>query len=349
MAAFAAAPGPARPTKRVSRQWALAIGAGSIGALATLLLLSVTGMVGTTTQRVVTRRVPAPDDTAHVAALVGPTLVAVHVSSDSGSREGSGVCIRRGYVLTSNDLVGTENAIRLTAADGSTHVGTVVGRDPLTEIALVHMGASGPLAHVAKQSTLRVGEAVIEVSRPTPTGPWVSTGVVSALNRSVAASSGEMMTGLIESDATGAPAGSVIVDHHGAVIGMVTAYSKSNGATLAVPMETVEQIVDDLIAHGRTSHGWLGVSVVDSANGAAIDHIAVGGPAAGTSLRVGDVIAAVDSTPIADMASLLRVVRAHRAHDSIALSVQRTGVETTVTVVLGDYNVEHSAGVAASS
>jgi S1-C subfamily serine protease len=340
----ATAPAPTRA--RSARQWPLLVGAGTVGAIATVAILAAGGILGSGTQRVVTRVVrgrSANESAARVASVVAPTLVAVHVAGTSGAAKGSGFCVRPGYVLTSDELVGGNDIVRVTTAAGTSRTATVVGRDPITDVALLRVDGMAPSAAAVKPSAVRVGTSIVEVATPRSTDRWVSTGVVSSLDRAVTAPSGEMMTGLVGTDANRAPAGSVVVDQTGAVLAMVTAYTDADGTTLAVPMSTLAPVVDDLLTRGRTSHGWLGVSVADSADGAAIDQISADGPAAGSPLRHGDVITKVDSRPVADMAALLTIVRSHRAHDSVQVVVRREHTTAAVTIELGEYSPQPPA------
>lgn len=334
-----ARPGPSRV--RPARSWLLVLGAACVGAATALVVLAVTGTLGTH-DRVVTRTVRTGEQAARVAAIVAPSLVAVRASTDGTNRDGSGLCIRSGYVLTSSALVGAAASVQVTAADGVARTAAVVGRDPLTDVAVLRSGPMGTATTAPTRAGTRPGDTIVEVARP-GRDRWVGVGVVSALGRSATSSSGDVMTGLIETDAGRAPAGAAAVDAKGNVVGMATAYTRDDGSSFVVPIAAAVRVLDDLVATGRASHGWLGVSVVDGSAGATVDHLANGSPATG-ALRPGDVITAVDATTVDDMMSLLQAIRDHRAHDTVHISVRRGDERRSVTVELGDYATARGAG-----
>ncbi len=317
------------------------LGAGAVGALLTVAVLAAAGAFdqktvgGVATGSTVASR--TNDAISAVAARVGPAIVAVRVLGKSGSRTGSGVCIRHaGQVLTSARLIAGATRIELVTSDGSVRLAHVMGIDPASDLALLSANGDLEAADLAAPGSLKVGDSVYAVGADTTGTPWVSTGIVSSLDTRVA-SGGTTMTGLIQSNAFTEPAvaGGALVDATGRVAGIVMTPAAGQLATI-VPIALASRVADDLRAVGYVNHGWLGLA------GKPVDHgelvvtaIAKGGPAARAGIEVGDVVINADSQPVATMGDLMAVARGHWPGDSIEVELTRNRTDWTASVRIG--------------
>ncbi|HVN50714.1 MAG TPA: S1C family serine protease, partial [Acidimicrobiales bacterium] len=334
--------------RRSKRDWALMAGAGAAGALVTVLVLLLSGAVDRTPDKVTTVRTVSKSQTSELttklASAVGPAVVGVVAAGPTGERRGSGVVFRSGYVLTSDDLIGDATTVTIFVGTGSGAPATVVGRDPVTAVAVLRSDSATKVAALSNGPSVRVGQIVVEIAAPDDARHWVSAGVVSSVGMLAKSSGGQVLAGLIETDADGAPAGSALVDRNGDVVGMVAAQDDQQ-RSVAMPVSTIAPVANELILHGKASHGWMGVAAVDAPDGthpgASIAQITPGSPAERAKLQNGDVITSVDGTTITGMGALLDTVRRHHPGDRVEVTIVRGDAQRRLWVVLGD----HAAGI----
>jgi S1-C subfamily serine protease len=265
---------------------------------------------------------------------------------------GSGVIITPdGYLLTSAHVV--DGATRVTAvlADGRELPTEVVGRDPLSDMAVCRAtGSEFIAARLGDADRLRVGQLVVAIGNPMGLAGTVTAGVVSALGRSFATRSGEharLVEHVIQTDAALNPgnSGGALVDGDGDVVGINTAVA-GYGLGLAVPVNaTTLRIVGALMHDGRVQRGFIGVAgqrrqlppaAAQSTGhqaGIAVMEVVPGSPAATGGLQTGDIIVEVDGVPTADAGDLQRLMtatgvigraltlRVLRGHDLLSLGV----------------------------
>jgi putative serine protease PepD len=338
--------GPGRPRARTSqvrlRSVLAPIGAGAIGALLTVAVLAAAGVfdqktVGTAESRT-TAAGHTSDAISAVAAHAAPAIVAVRVLGKSGSRSGSGVCIRHaGQVLTSARLIAGATRIEVVTSDGTVRIAHVMGTDPASDLALLSVNGDLEAADLAAPGSLKVGDAVYAVGADSTGTPWVSTGIVSSLDTRVA-SGGTTMIGLIQSNALTEPtvAGGALLDSSGQVAGIVMTPVDGDLTTI-VPILLASRVADDLRANGYVDHGWLGLGGKATGHGQlVVTAIAASGPAARAGIEVGDVVVNADSLSIATMADLMAVARGHWPGDLIDLELTRDRTDWTVSVRLAD-------------
>ncbi len=291
-----------------------------------------------------------------VAVAVGDSVVAVSARDRSGTRRGSGVCIRQsGEILTSDRLIGDADKIDVTTADGVVHPARVRGRDATTDLVLLDIEAGTPTTPAGSPSALadakalgepaqfaahasRTGDTVWVVGAPSPgdSAPWMSSGLVASTDTLVAMSSGPTTSGLLETAAASSSAatGGALVDHSGDVTGIVLSPVGDDRMTFAVPIATALSIANDLRMYGYAPHGALGINGVDGSAGPTVSAVTVGGPAARAGVRVGDVIDSVDGHEVYSMDDVMAVVRHDRPGQPVDVVLERgmTTLQLRVTL-----------------
>ncbi len=311
-----------------------------------------------------TQDTPAADGSAEkVAASVLPSVVKITVISPQGSGSGSGIILSSdGEILTNNHVAEGAQGGRMTVSfnDGSTAPATVVGTDPLTDLAVIKaQGVSGlDPATLGHSAQLDVGEGVVAIGSPFGLDATVTTGIVSALNRpvSVGQSQGTATTyPAIQTDAAINPgnSGGPLVNMRGEVVGInssirsaatTSGQAGSIGLGFAIPIDNVLPVVDQLKKGETPTHARLGVGVVDATSknglvtGAGLERVDPGSAAADAGLKRGDVITKVDDVVITGYQSLVATIRGYRPGDQVTLTVVHAGSggkSETVTATLG--------------
>jgi S1-C subfamily serine protease len=253
---------------------------------------------------------------------------------------GSGFIIdAQGLVLTNAHVVEGSSRVTVGLSDGRRVEGTVVGADPVTDLAVVRLAGSGswPVAPLGNSDALQVGDWVIAVGNPFGLDQSVTLGIVSSLNRN-AAKLGitDKRLELIQTDAAINPgnSGGPLLDADGAVVGINTLVRSGPGAGLgfAIPINRARNITQQLVSKGSVSHAMIGVgldavrsSTGAQLNGAVVRSVMPAGPAARAGLRTGDVITAVGGQPVRDPAQLTQLVEGHGVGRAMDLTVQRQG------------------------
>jgi putative serine protease PepD len=369
-----AAPPQAVPQKR-SRAGFLTVGALTIalvsagigGGVATLVHPD-RGTVATTANGVAPSQ-PAANLPAgsveQVAAKVVPSVVKLETDLGKASEEGSGIVLSTdGLILTNNHVVsgakdgGPGVQTKVTFADGNTTTFTVLGTDPSSDIAVVKAeNASGltPIT-VGSSGNLRVGQDVVAIGSPLGLEGTVTTGIVSALNRPVAAGGDAQnqntVLDAIQTDAAINPgnSGGALVDMNGELVGINSAIATLGGDTggesqsgsiglgFAIPVDQAKRIADELIQNGTASHASLGVQVGNDASvdGAKIVDVTAGGAAAAAGLPSGVVVTKVDDRVIGSASALVAAVRSKAPGEQVTLTyLDSAGKPQTVSVTLG--------------
>lgn len=237
-----------------------------------------------------------------VVDSVGPAVVGV-------SGVGTGMLITPdGYALTNSHVASAVKAYELTLRDGSTVKAELVGKDPHTDLAVLRAsGASLPHAKLGDSSQLRVGQLVVAIGHPFGFQSTVTTGVVSALGRTMRAQSGRTIENIIQTDAALNPgnSGGPLVDTRGQVVGINTAIiAMAQGICFAVPSNTAQRVVSLLIRQGRVVRSYLGISgetwpihrrvnryyQLEQERGVRVAHVDPHGPAQAAGLKKDDVV-----------------------------------------------------------
>jgi putative serine protease PepD len=314
-----------------------------------------------------------PGSVAAVAAKILPSVVSLEVRNGSGGDTGTGIVIsREGYILTNNHVVAAaRNGGRLTVVfpDKSSAKGTIVGHpDPVSDLAVVRvMNVKGlHPATLGSSGNLSVGDPVVAVGSPLGLAGTVTTGIVSALDRPVAASdsgsgNADNIIDAIQTDAAINPgnSGGPLVDMSGAVVGVNSAIATlsgdaasgeqggSIGLGFAIPIDQAKRIAAEILKQGYATHAIIGVHLdtafagdgakIADPNGSAV---IAGGPAARAGLKAGDVIVAADGERITSPEELIVAIRKHAPGDRMTLTYLRGGERHSTTVVLGSARSE---------
>ena len=255
---------------------------------------------------------------------------------------GSGVIIAPdGYVLTNDHVASGADGLEVVLADGSALAAEIVGEDPDTDLALLRVGRGGlPAARFGDSSSLKVGQLVVAIGNPLGLQATVTAGVVSALHRTLRGVSGHLIEDVIQTDAALNPgnSGGALVDGRGRVIGINTAViAGAQGLCFAVPINTAQRIIPELMREGRVVRGHLGLAgqtvEVTRAMGARLGlsmragvlvvSVTEGGPAAGAGLRPGDVILSLDGSPTPSVDAIHRLLDRQAIGRRLRLSVLR--------------------------
>ena len=373
---------PQAPQKR-SRAGALTIGALAIalvsagvgGGVATLVKPdrpSITTSASGAAPSEPAASLPA-GSVEQVAAKVVPSVVKLETDMGRQSEEGSGIILSSdGLILTNNHVVAAakggpgapgapdapgDTQTKVTFADGNTTSFTVVGTDPSSDIAVVRAaGASGltPIT-LGSSGNLRVGQDVVAIGSPLGLEGTVTTGIVSALNRPVAAGGDAQnqnsVLDAIQTDAAINPgnSGGALVNMNGELVGVNSAIatlggdsgaaqSGSIGLGFAIPVDQAKRIADELIQNGTASHASLGVQVGNDAgaDGAKIVDVTSGGAASAAGLPSGVIVTKVDDRVIGSADALVAAVRSKAPGDQVTLTyLDASGKPQTVQVTLG--------------
>ena len=292
-----------------------------------------------------------------VAERLAPSVANLRVRRARRGREavggGSAVVLREdGFLLTCAHVVGADDARgRAAFTDGDEPAFEVVGRDPLTDLALIRVDAAelAP-AEMGEASRLRVGQLVVAIGNPHGLGGTVTAGVISALGRSLPARSGRTQRSIpdvIQTDAALNPgnSGGALADSRGRVVGINTALA-GVGLGLAVPINAAtRRIVSELMTTGRVRRAFVGIAggdrplppavraQVGRSSGVEVIGVDPDGPAATAGVRPEDLIVAVDGRPVERMDDLLRLMVGEAVGTPVTLGIVRAGRPIEVALV----------------
>ncbi|MEK6533263.1 MAG: trypsin-like peptidase domain-containing protein, partial [Nitrospirota bacterium] len=279
---------------------------------------------------------------------------------------GSGfVWSKQGYIVTNFHVIYGADAIKVTLADRSEHQAKIVGADPDHDLAVLQIKVSEslmePLA-VGASHDLRVGQKVLAIGNPFGLDHTLTTGVVSALGRTIKSMSNRTIEGVIQTDAAINPgnSGGPLLDSSGRLIGVNTQIVSPSGAYagigFAVPVDTVNRIVPELIKHGKLIRPGLGVSLVPDSiakrwgiKGLVIGKVSRGGSADRAGLRgaretqagrieLGDIVVAIDGKPVETIDDMMDVMEAHKVGDQVTLDIIRANKRQQISLTLQAVN-----------
>jgi len=310
----------------------------------------------------------APGVVAGIADRVMSSTVSIAVRGAGGNGTGSGVVIRSdGYILTNNHVVESAadgGEITVTLDEGKRELpAEIVGRDPVTDLAVLRAQSDEelPAATLGQSRALVVGDPVIAIGSPLGLSGTVTTGIVSALNRTVDVPSEDgtrnPLFNAIQTDAAINPgnSGGALVNARGEVIGINSAIATLGGGGLfggeqsggsigvgfAIPIDEAKSVAEEIIRSGRATHPSIGVSATtvsgsDDRNGALVRELTTGGAAERAGLQPGDLIVEVEGKKVTSVDELILAVRSHGIGDTVTITYVRNGDTRTSDVVLQD-------------
>jgi S1-C subfamily serine protease len=297
---------------------------------------------------------------------VGEVVIAIGTAFGVGRTVWSGfVWDNQGHVVTNYHVIQGAQEALVTLADQRSFPATLVGASPDHDLAVLRIDVPSdapPPVAIGSSSELKVGQSVFAIGNPFGLDHTLTTGIISALNRTIDDERGGVVENLIQTDAAINPgnSGGPLIDSAGRMIGINTMiYSPSGayaGIGFAVPVDTINRVVPKLIAYGRYVRPTLGISANDEvsrrllapsgAAGVVVLQVVAGSPAARAGLRaaqmtsagrvvLGDVIVAIDGKKIEDFGDLASHLDEHVLGDRVTITVERDGKRRDVFVTLG--------------
>ena len=306
-----------------------------------------------------------PDDNALLDAYsrsvidvvdrLGPAVVRLDVRAGQGPRQagtGSGVVVAPdGLVLTNSHVVAGETRLDVTTTDGRTLSARVVGDDPDTELALVRVNESVslPSATLGDSKQLKRGQLVVAIGHPLGFESTVTAGVISALGRSLRASTGRLIDDVIQTDAALNPgnSGGPLVSTRGEVVGINTAIIVgAQGICFAVASNTANFVLGELVRHGRVRRAFIGIAAqqtpiprriqieasLTQKNAVVVAGVEPSSPADRAGIRPGDIILAVDAKPVTGSDDLIRLLTGDKIDHEVEMELLRDGKRQRVAL-----------------
>jgi putative serine protease PepD len=355
---------------------AAAVVAGAIAGGVSAATFSAIGQTST----VVVNNTESVNWVTGVAAKALPSVVTVSVGSASAGGSGSGVVLTKdGYILTNAHVVTLDGATNKVSIEVKTSAGvvsqaTVVGVDPTNDLAVIKAPGVFTPMEFADSSKVNVGDNVVAIGAPLGLEESVTTGILSALNRTIQVASSAVPDGslqlwngsgaapvslrVLQTDAAINPgnSGGALLNNKGQLIGINVAIATASSTTtsgqsgsigvgFSIPSNIAKRIADELMTSGKASHALLGALVSDAvsssssaafSDGAKIEKLTPGGAAEKGGLKVGDVVTSFNGQTITSASDLTAAVRLEKANSQATIVVVRGGQEVTVNLKLGD-------------
>jgi S1-C subfamily serine protease len=291
-------------------------------------------------------------------------------NGQQAAAEGTGFVLDdKGNIVTNQHVASAGGAITVKFADGSSYKAKLVGADPASDLAVVHVNAPASELHpltLGDSDTVNVGDGVVAIGNPFGLDGTVTSGIVSALGREITSPNNQPIENAIQTDAAinHGNSGGPLLDLQGKVIGVTSQIQSDSGGNegvgFAVPVNTLKRVVAELIANGKATHALLGVHVqtvpgsvaaaLKIPEGVAVGSVESGSAAAKAGLKAGsghktfagiayptggDTITAVDGKQVTSAEQLRGVIDAHAPGDEVTLSVVHGGKTHTVHATLG--------------
>ncbi len=315
------------------------------------------GAAGATSPVRASTVVSAPGDIRAILDKVQPAVVRINIGSAQGSGAGSGFIVGSdGVIVTNAHVVEGVEDITVILDGGDEEPAEILGVDEYDDLAVVKIDRTNlPTVELGDSDALQVGDAVVAIGTALGLegGPSVTSGIVSALERSIATEADTLLPNMIQTDAAINPgnSGGPLVDSDGRVVGINTAIANpgvSNNVGFAIAISSAASIIDDLGAGRDAQIAFLGVATrtltADEAatrdlgveHGALVVETTDGAPAAEAGIEIGDVVVEIGGREIRSMEDVAREVRRHDPDDEVEVAVVRDGDVRTFTVVLAE-------------
>jgi len=270
-----------------------------------------------------------------------------------GTSQGSGFIISGdGYIVTNHHVIKGGSKISVILENGDKHDAEIIGSDERTDLALLKIKTKKKL-HFVKfaDKTARVGDWILAVGNPFGLGGTVTAGIVSAHKRNIGSGPYDFLQ--IDAAVNRGNSGGPAFGLDGTVIGVNTAIFSPSGGNVgiafAVPSVLAKRVVDQLKNNGKVARGWLGVTIqsvdediaaslgLDKPKGAMVTSFTKNSPASKSNMEVGDLIVAVDGSPIDDSRDLARKIAGYAPSNKVKVTVMRDGKEQDITIKLGSF------------
>jgi S1-C subfamily serine protease len=292
-----------------------------------------------------------------VVDRVGPAVVRLAVSANPGGETkggtGSGVIVAPdGLILTNSHVAAGASRIEVTTADGQDLHARLVGDDPDTDLALIRVDepVTLPAARLGDSKRLKRGQLVIAIGNPLGFESTVTTGVVSALGRSLRARTGRLIDDVVQTDAALNPgnSGGPLVSSRGEVVGINTAVILgAQGICFAVAANTASFVLGELVRHGRVRRAFIGIAAQQTAipqrrrraagllqeRAVMVGTVETDSAASRAGLKPGDIVVRLDGTTIAGADDLVRALTGDRIGRTVALDVLRGSERLTLSII----------------
>jgi serine protease DegQ len=266
---------------------------------------------------------------------------------------GSGVVVNsEGYVLTNNHVIEAADEIEVLLANGKRYPAKVVGTDPDTDVAVLRIGATQlPTITFGDDDSLRLGDVVLAIGNPLGVGQTVTMGIVSGLRRNGLGIN--TFENFIQTDAAinQGNSGGALIDTAGNLVGINSAILSQTGGSIgigfAIPVSTAKLMMEQIIATGTVTRGWIGVEAQDVtpeladslklsvSTGVIIAGLAKNGPADKSGMRLGDVLVAVEGKPVPDSGAMLNLIAQLTPGQKANFKVRRNNGEADLVIVVG--------------
>jgi len=330
-------------------------------------------IVGVTKSSASTAAAPSPAtvsacEVTSVANQVLPSVVTISARGQDGGGTGSGEVIKSdGYILTNNHVIAIAangGSVDVQFADGQTAPATITGRDPLTDLAVIKVDTSAKLKVIAmgESSSVKIGQPTVVIGSPLGLSGTVTSGIVSALDRTIQVpgenDSTALLVSAIQTDAPINPgnSGGAMVNCSDQLIGVPsagatvpTSSGESSGGSIglgfAIPVDLAKTISNEIISTGSVTHAFFGLETLPIPPVAAeqaglpeglyVRAVTPGGPAAQAGLRAEDVITSINGAPATSNIQLQELALTKKPGDTVPLEYQRDGHTTKTTVTLG--------------
>jgi S1-C subfamily serine protease len=277
---------------------------------------------------------------AELAAIVeksAPSVVAVHARPRFSS---SGVFWRPGVIVTAEHTIRREDEITVTLPDGSNAPATLAGSDPGTDLAVLKADFPAPLLKPAAGPI--AGQIALAIGRSQDSGVNATLGIVSAVSGDWRTWRGGRLDQYIRLDLTLYPgsSGGAVVNVAGETLGIATS-ALSRIAGVAIPSATIDRVVDQILARGRVSRGYLGVGLQpvelpDHQKALIVLSLAPEGPAASAGVLMGDILVSLAGSPVADTEDIQTALESHPVGQAVAAGIVRGGVSQTIDITVGE-------------
>ncbi|HUJ65910.1 MAG TPA: trypsin-like peptidase domain-containing protein [Acidimicrobiales bacterium] len=340
--------------------WTGLVGAVVVGGLAGGLIAAATDTSSSSSSADVC-------SASKVANDVLPSVVTISARGSSGAGTGSGEVIRsNGYILTNNHVISiaaSGGSVQVLFSDGLSAPATITGRDPATDLAVIKVDEQNlPVIPFASSNDLVVGQPVVVLGAPLGLSSTVTSGIVSALDRTieVPGDNGQnaLLVGAVQTDAAINPgnSGGSMTNCSGDLIGVPSAGATvpneagqssagSVGIGFAIPSNLAQMVSNEIIETGGVTHAYFGMSVAPippavaakagTSPGLFVVSVSPGGPAQEAGLQEGDVITEINGEPATDANQLYSLTLTQRAGETVSITYERDGHSTQTKITLG--------------